>query len=52
MPGPVDYMPTNEAGLVARVAARYSAVIPFKPRPGVPTELIGGRKYVNDFSTR
>lgn len=33
--------------LVHRVATRYAAVvIPFKPKPGVPTATIGGRKYV------
>ena len=28
------------------ILARYAAVLPFKPRPGVPVEVIGGRKYV------
>lgn len=34
--------------LVERVARRFVAgdVVPFKAKPGVPTEVIGGRKYV------
>jgi len=35
----------NDRSLVERVLARWAAVIPFKPKPGVPTILIHGRKY-------
>lgn len=33
--------------LPERILTRYAAVVvPFKPRPGVPVEVIGGRRYV------
>lgn len=37
----------KNALIVARMVAKVAGpVVPFKPKPGVPTELIAGRKYV------